>query len=122
MNRSDVTDWVQRYVVAWNSNDPDDIRALFTEDAHYLTEPYADPWRGPDEILHGWLDHKDEPGETDFAFEVIAIEDDLAIVRGRTLYRTPPRTYDNLWEITLDRNGKATRFVEWWMKLPDEGA
>jgi len=119
MDKADFADWVRRYVVAWNSNKPDDIGTLFADDAEYLTEPYAAPWRGRDEIEREWIDNKDEPGETDFSFEVIATEGNLGLVRGRTVY-TPPRTYDNLWEITLGPDGKATRFVEWWMKHPQE--
>ncbi len=121
MDRSDVANWVERYVVAWNSNEPEGIGALFTDDAEYLTEPYAPAWRGRDQIVREWIENKDEPGETEFSFDVIGIEGDLGFVRGRTVYKTPPRTYDNLWEITLDTDGKAKRFVEWWMKQPEEG-
>ena len=31
--------WMQHYIAAWTSNDPEDIRALFTEDAVYATQP-----------------------------------------------------------------------------------
>jgi ketosteroid isomerase-like protein len=120
MDKSDFTDWVERYVVAWNSNQSKDIEALFTDDAEYLTEPYAAAWRGPDGIVRGWIEAKDEPGDTEFSFEVIATEGDLGFIRGRTVYKSSSRTYDNLWEVTLGRDGKATRFVEWWMKLPQE--
>jgi ketosteroid isomerase-like protein len=120
MDRSDFADWVERYVTAWNSNDPGDIEGLFTEGAEYLTEPYAEPWQGRDQIVRGWIDNKDEPGETTFSFEVIAVAGDLGFVRGVTDYKTPPRTYDNLWEITLNEGGKATRYVEWWMKRPQD--
>jgi uncharacterized protein (TIGR02246 family) len=120
METSAYRDWVERYVVAWNSNDPRDIGSLFTADAEYFTEPYAAPWRGREEIVRGWLDAKDEPGETEFSYEMIAVQDDLGILKGRTIYKTPPREYVNLWEITLDSGGRATRFVEWWMKVKPE--
>jgi hypothetical protein len=119
VDASEVARWVERYVGAWNSNDPDDIRALFTEGADYLTEPYAKPWRGHDEIVAKWIANKDEPGETEFSFEVIATEGRLGLMRGETIYKNPPRAYDNLWEITLADDGRATRFVEWWMKRPN---
>jgi hypothetical protein len=121
MDEASLMDWVERYVVAWNSNEPDDIRGLFTEGAEYLTEPYATAWNGRDEIVRKWIENKDEPGETEFSFRVLAIQDDLGLVRGETIYKSPPRSYENLWEITLGPDGRATRFVEWWMKVPDEG-
>src|SRR5687767_5642522 len=53
-----VQAWIDGYVRAWNSNDPADIRALFTQDAAYLSEPYSRPWRGQDEIVRQWLDRR----------------------------------------------------------------
>jgi uncharacterized protein (TIGR02246 family) len=61
-----VQAWIDGYVRAWNSNDPADIRALFTQDAAYFSEPYSRPWRGQDEIVRQWLDRRDEPGQAQF--------------------------------------------------------
>lgn len=116
MEENDVRRWVDRYVTAWNSNDRDDIAALFTEDARYLTEPYAAPWTGHEEIVRNWLANRDEPGETTFEYRVIAVDGDLGIVRGETTYKDPARAYSNLWEVRLDEDGRAREFVEWWMK------
>ena len=55
-NARRVRAWIDSYIQAWNSNDPADIRALFTQDAAYHTEPYSPPWRGRDEIVRQWLD------------------------------------------------------------------
>jgi uncharacterized protein (TIGR02246 family) len=93
MENSAFEAWVEKYVTAWNSNDPKDIGDLFTEGAEYLTEPYATPWRGREEIVRGWLAHKDEPGETTFSYKIIAVQDELGFLRGKTDYKTPPRSY-----------------------------
>jgi len=63
-----VQAWIDGYVRAWNSNNPADIRALFTQDAAYYTEPYGPPWEGRDEIVRQWLDRKDEPGQAQFRY------------------------------------------------------
>lgn len=110
--------WVERYIKAWNSNAADDIGALFTEDGRYQTEPYAEPWRGRGEIIREWLSNKDEPGQTEFDYRVIAAEGDLGIVKGEASYKEPPAEYSNLWEIRLDPDGRCAEFVEWWMKHP----
>nr|BFE80771.1 hypothetical protein GCM10020093_033720 [Planobispora longispora] len=34
-----VSAWIDGYVKAWNSNDPEHIGDLFTEDAEYYTAP-----------------------------------------------------------------------------------
>jgi uncharacterized protein (TIGR02246 family) len=114
-----VQAWVERYVQAWNSNDPATIGSLFTEDAAYYTEPYSQPWRGRDEIVRQWLDRKDEPGDIQFRWHPLTVTPEVAVVQGTTVYRDPPRTYSNLWVIRLDAEGRCTEFTEWWMQHPD---
>ena len=109
-----LTAWMDRYVAAWASNDTGDIAALFTEDATYRTEPYAEPWRGRDAIVRHWLDRKDEPGAYTFRWHPVAVAGDLGVVQGETTY--PDRTYSNLWLIRLDDAGTCTEFTEWWME------
>lgn len=116
MDPARYVDWVEGYVRAWNTNDPGDIRSLFTEDARYFTEPYAPPWQGRDEIVSGWLAAKDEPGDTEFHYSVLVAVDDLGIVKGETLYKSASRRYSNLWEIRLAGSGECREFVEWWME------
>jgi uncharacterized protein (TIGR02246 family) len=115
-NLADVRRWIDGYVKAWNSNDPNDIRDLFTEDAEYSTEPYKPSWRGSDAIVKGWLDHQDKPGETTFVWEPLQLTDDLAIITGTTTY--PDLTYSNLWIIRLAEDGRCQSFAEWWMEHP----
>ena len=107
--------WVESYRSAWESNDPAEIGALFTDDALYFTEPYAAPWQGRDEIVHRWIEAKDEPGTTTFQYDVAMTSGDTAMVRGTTYYK-PDRDYSNMWEVTLEADGRCSRFVEWWMK------
>ncbi|MGH2661291.1 MAG: YybH family protein [Actinomycetota bacterium] len=114
MGRNGVRGWVERYVRAWETNDPQDIGSLFTDDATYYTAPFREPWTGRQAIVDGWLDRKDESGDWTFRFEVQGIDGDLAFVRGWTTYRTDS-DYSNLWVIRLDPDGRASEFIEWWM-------
>ena len=115
-----VRAWVDGYVRAWDSNDRADIEALFTEDALYYTEPYAEPWRGHAEIVAGWLAHRDAPGDTSFAWEPVAVTGDVAVLSGTTRY--PDRAYSNLWVLRLAGDGRCRQFTEWWMEHPAENA
>jgi len=117
-DRAAIDDWVRRYVRAWESNDPDDIGALFTEDAAYYTAPHRGPWRGRQGIVEGWLDRKDEPGTWTFRYEIVGVDGDVGFVRGWTDYPPPGEfvaRFGNLWHVRLDDQGRATEFVEWWM-------
>lgn len=109
-----VSNWIDLYRTAWESNDANDIRTLFTDDAEYRTEPYAQPWRGHDAIVAGWLEAADEPGETTFEWATLIEGEELAIVQAETSYQDGP-TYSNLWVIRFSPDGRATSFTEWWM-------
>jgi ketosteroid isomerase-like protein len=113
--------WMQGYLDAWSSNDPDEIRALFTEDAQYFTEPYADPWRGRDGIVEGWLESADEPGSFTFDWTPVSITAEVSIVQGTTRYTDGP-TYSNLWVIRFTDDGLAREFTEWWMDQAGTGS
>jgi ketosteroid isomerase-like protein len=117
-----LTKWMTAYRAAWESNDPSEIGALFTDDAVYYKEPFSEPMRGRDAIIAMWLGHRDDPGSTDFTWNllintVVAGEPDLAVVQGVTVYSTV--RYSNLWVIRLAVDdsgvGRATEFTEWWM-------
>ncbi len=118
-----VEDWIERYVRAWDSNDPGEIGDLFTDDADYFTAPYREPWHGRAAIVREWLERKDDSGTWTFEHEVLGIDGDRAFVRGFTTYTEPddpdPGPFSNLWVIDLAPDGRASRFVEWWMVAKD---
>jgi hypothetical protein len=107
--------WIEGYLRAWESNEPDDIRALFTEDAEYRDDPWTVPSVGHDAIIASWLQRRDEPGSFAFEWDVAAVDGHLVAVQGVTTYDRGT-VYSNLWMITLDDSGrKARSFTEWWM-------
>jgi hypothetical protein len=115
MDNEQRTDrWMRGYQSAWASNEPDDIRTLFTDDATYRTEPYAAPWQGADAIVDGWLDLADGPGAFTFEWAPLVETPDVTVVQGTTRYAGGP-VYSNLWVIRFAPDGRATEFTEWYM-------
>ena len=111
-----VQNWLDGYHVAWQSNEPDDIRALFTEDATYAGGPFdPEPWIGIEAIVAGWLDHRDESGEWTFEGAPLAYSDGVGLIQGRTEY-ADGNVYANLWVIGFAEDGRAHSFVEWYMQ------
>ena len=112
--------WVDAYVRAWRSNDPDDIGKLFTDDARYLASPAGDPVKGRDAIVAWWLQNADGPEDASFSFDVIGIDGTRAFVQGVTVYRAggdePERTYDNLWVIDHTDDGRVSSYTEWYIR------
>lgn len=111
-----VQKWIEGYRLAWESNSAAEIGALFTEDAEYFTAPFRPPWRGREEIVARWIEHRDEPGETSFDWKPVVVTDEVAVVEGVTTY--PDEVYSNLWLIVLDQDGRCRRFTEWFMRHP----
>ena len=115
--------WMQGYEKAWASNDEGDIRALFTDDALYFTEPWTAPRAGADAIVAGWLESRDEPGTYTFEWDVIGVDGDRVFVQGRTVYAATDsagaREYLNLWVVDLDPDGRARSFTEWYTRKRD---
>jgi ketosteroid isomerase-like protein len=118
VGRAEVEDWVRRYIDAWESNDPEQIGDLFTDDARYFTAPHRQPWSGREAIVQGWLGRKDEQGEWRFSWEFLAMDGDLGFVTGMTTY--DDGDFSNLWVIRMGNDTRASEFTEWWMEVEEE--
>ena len=136
MDRTTVQAWLDRYVEAWKTYDPDQVASLFAEDATYAYHPYDsgdDVLRGRAEIVASWIEpegsasSRDEPDTYDARYEVFAVDGDRAVATGWSRYWTDAgrttldRTYDNVFLIRFDGQGRCTEFVEYFMKEPTAG-
>ncbi len=124
MTHDDVQLWLDRYVAAWTSYDPEAIADLFAEDVSYRYQPWADPVVGRDAVGADWLANKDEPGSWEAHYDAWAVEDDLASAIGESRYMNPDgsfRTlYHNHFALRFDGHGKCVEFVEYFMELPEK--
>src|SRR5215207_8984480 len=109
-----VRRWVDDYLTARASNDPDDIRDLFTPTATYRTRPFAPPKTGSEAIIADWIERKDESGTWTAQLEPLLVHDDMAIVTGTVDY-TDGDLFSNLWVIRFGDDGRVAEFTEWWM-------
>ncbi|WP_127792744.1 nuclear transport factor 2 family protein [Agromyces sp. LHK192] len=110
--------WVEGYIRAWETNDPDDIGALFTDDAVYEYRP-DDPEaaRGREAIIREWIEADDQPGTWTYDWTLLVDTPELAVVVGRVEYPAE-KDYDSLWVVRLEPDGRASRFTEWYMERP----
>jgi ketosteroid isomerase-like protein len=115
MTRSEVQEWLDRYVEAWRSYDADAIGALFSDEASYAYRPYEKPLRGREAIVEDWRGDRDEPGSWEARYEVSLVEGDRAGARGETRY-SAGRTFSNLFELEFDGDGRCSSFVEWYVE------
>jgi hypothetical protein len=121
LTHAQFQDWLDRYVAAWKSYDPQQIGALFSEDVQYRYGPADDPVVGRDAVVTDWLSGKDDPGTYDASYEPLAIDGGNHVARGWSRYfesdgSTLKDEYFNIYLCTFDEAGKCTAFTEWWMQ------
>jgi len=120
VDTSAIDRWLEGYVEAWSTDDPADIAPLFATDAIYYTTPFSQPHVGADDIVSWWREQGDSGTGWTFVYDVVAREGDLHVVRGVTRYPAgaedeAAKIYHNIWLVTLNAEGRATEFVEYWM-------
>lgn len=116
---SQTQKWLDGYLRAWRSNDAAQVRAIFTDDAEYFFRPDDDkPARGIDAILAMW--GRDEGTQPRADLQVLIEDEHLGIVTGTVDYGEG-QSYSNLWVITFAPDGRARRYVEWYMTPPKQG-
>lgn len=109
-------EWLDGYLRAWESKDPEDVRRIFTEDGEYWFRPDdTEPARGIDAIIRAW--QEPEPVTAVPSLRVLVEDDRLGIITGRIEY-PGHASYANLWEVHFAPDGRARRFVEWYMTPP----
>jgi ketosteroid isomerase-like protein len=119
VDRAGVERWIEAYRQAWKTDDPEDIAALFTEDATYSPFPWPrekNRWEGRDTIVQRWIGHGDSKLSWRFEHDVLAVDGDAAVVEGWTDY--DDEAFANVWLIRFADDGRAREFREWWVQKP----
>lgn len=107
--------WLNAYFAAWISNEPDDVAALFVEDASYSVGPFAEAWAGRDEIVRRWTSEAQE--DVEYTYEILAVDGDTGIahwsVRARVQGETVRGEWDGILLITFAPDGRCREHREW---------
>jgi ketosteroid isomerase-like protein len=119
-----VADWLDGYARAWGSYDPDEIGALFSQDAVYAYNPFDEPVRGREAIVASWLEDRDEPGTYEGRYQPVLVAGDQAVAHGSSRYFDTDGTvadeYDNLFVLRFDAAGRCSSYQEWYMQRPGD--
>ncbi|HET6744752.1 MAG TPA: nuclear transport factor 2 family protein [Candidatus Limnocylindria bacterium] len=131
MDRAGVERWIEAYRKAWTTDATEDIEALFTEDVTYSPYPWPreqNRWRGRDAVVRKWQGHGDSQVGWRFEHDILAVEDDTAVIQGWTAYDRGEgepweEAFANIWLVRFADDGRAREFAEWWVQKPtkDEG-
>lgn len=135
MDRQAAQEWLDRYVAAWLSYEPDEIAALFADDVTYRYHPHDEPIRGRDAVVASWLGEsegdgasdRDAPGTYEASYSPVAVDGDVVVATGTSIYRDEPggpvtRTYDNCFVMRLGDDGRCREFTEYYVKRPEHAS
>ena len=114
-----VQRWLDDYVAAWRSYDRDAILALFSDDVSYRYLPFDEPLTSAAAVADSWLADQDEPGSWEASYRPALISGTDAIATGETRY-TSGEVFSNLWQLEFDDDMRCTRFVEWYLRHPQD--
>jgi hypothetical protein len=131
VDRADAQAWLDRYIAAWLSYDPNDIAALFTEGVAYRYHPHDEPITGREAVVASWLGEdtsngastRDASGTYTAHYEPVAVDDDVVVATGTSIYRERPdgpiaRVYDNCFVMRFDADGRCREFTEYYVQRP----
>ena len=132
MEQGDVARWLEDYVEAWRTYDPDAIAALFSDDVVYRYHPYDEPIRGRDAVVESWLGEgadedassRDPEGTYDASYAPVAVDGDVVVATGSSSYSERPggpvkKVYDNCFVMRFDGDRRCREFTEWFIQRPD---
>jgi hypothetical protein len=131
MDHAAAQDWLDRYVAAWLSYEPEAIGALFSADVAYRYHPYDDPIMGREAVVASWLGEsdaegassRDEPGTYEAAYSPVAVDDNVVVATGTSTYRESPdgpvtKVYENCFVMRFDGSGQCREFTEYYIRRP----
>ncbi len=110
-----VQRWLDAYTHAWMTYDPDEIAALFTDDAQYRWHPWdegEDVARGRSHIVAAWRENRDPTGTYRGEYRPLLVKDSMAIAVGVSscytdqTQRELKRAYHNLWVLHFTDEGQ----------------
>jgi uncharacterized protein (TIGR02246 family) len=124
-DRAMVQKWLDAYVAAWKSYDEAAIADLWTEDAVWI-HPFRVRASGRAAITAEWMAEKHlfEGNAYDARYEPIAIDRDIVVTHGRTVFfdlatGAPKGEFDNVWVLRFGPDGRCAEFHEWYAGRPE---
>jgi hypothetical protein len=116
MELADLVSWLDRYFGAWASNDPDEVAALFAEDAVYSWGPFRESARGREAIVRAWVEGG-VPDDLHLEYEALATAGRRGIAHWRSAFRSKEGSrveMDGILVCDFDELGRCTLHREWY--------
>jgi uncharacterized protein (TIGR02246 family) len=115
-----IDEWAERYARAWEEADAEAVGALFADDATYLADPFAEPYRGREAIRGYWREVTDRQANVEVSIGRTIVAGARALVEWWTQMDSDgiPVTLPGALLLDLDENGLCTALREYWNLAP----
>lgn len=108
--------WLGRYFAAVESNDPDEVEALFAPNAEYSWGPFRESAHGRGAIIREWVDGG-VPPELRCTYEALAVEGRRGVAHWSMAFRGESGglvELDGILVCDFDADGRCTLHREWY--------
>jgi hypothetical protein len=123
MNLSTVqlSAWLHRYFIAWQSNKAEDVSGLFAEEAVYYYGPFKESARGRDAIVANWVSNPEGQTKVVYDFNVLATEGNLGVVHWNVTFYSELITgeqieLDGILVLKFNSAMQCTEHREWYSR------
>jgi len=114
VRREELQRWLRGYERAWRTAGTSSLSELFTPDVVYSPSPRSEPVRGLEDLSKFWEKSRSGPDEQfDMQSEMVAMENETAVVRVFVEYLHPRRYWRDLWVMKFAAGGRCALFEEW---------
>lgn len=118
LTREELAAWLDGYEEAWETRDADKAAALFTADATYQDNPYADPYQGRQGIREYWSAVTEDQEDIDFSYEILSVTGDTGIAHWRSEFTQTSSgsgvVLDGIFVLEFEPEGLCQSLEEWW--------
>ena len=112
--------WLERFGQAWETRDPEQAAALFSDDGSYREAPFDEPLTGAHEIREHWSNLPKARDDISFTWEILALTESGGIARWQGAYTPVDREtrleFDGILFVSLDDEGRCRDFREWTIR------
>jgi ketosteroid isomerase-like protein len=118
--RLTVTEWLERYRMAWERGDDAWIEELFTEDASYRSSPFRTPHLGHDGIREYWRGATRTQGDVRVTMGRPFVDGDRVVAEWWTTLRDEEQEYTLPGALILRfaEDGRVRELREYWHVEP----
>ena len=110
--------WLQGYKAAWETRDAGKAAALFTENATYRDDAFAEPYQGRAGISKYWSDVTSDQKDVKFTYEVLAATGNTGIAHWHAEFTQPSSgstvLLDGMFVLDFAPDGLCNSLKEWW--------